>query len=132
MPGGAADGYERACVALAAVSTHEPSPLGEGIEEIRFARDGVAWVAKGGDLLSGGPTRKHRRRGPPAQGINSVRDPATVRAIFAPVSHLVFAPFPYLVVTDAPPLGDARSRFGNPFLAVPTASSTSTDSRSPP
>ena len=119
VPGVAAAEYEQAYAALAAFSTHEPSPNGERIEEIRFARDGVAWVAKVGNRLGGSPMRTRRRRGPTAQDIICVQDPATVRAIFAPVSHLVCAPVPYLVVTDAAPVGNARSRFGNPFPAVP-------------
>lgn len=87
----------------------------ERIASIRWMHDGDEWTAVVGAQLRGTRTRMRTRQRKRVEVTTPLSDPATVLVIF-PGS-------PWLVVTDAPPIGPSRSRWVNPFMAgVPTSS----------
>lgn len=85
-----------------------PAPH-ERIYRITFVADGGEWTATVGEKLVG--TRAKRQgSGRPAREVKiPLTDEATVLAIFPGT--------PFLVVTDARPLGDHVSKWVNPFMA---------------
>ncbi len=87
---------------------HTPKK-GKRIASIAFTHDGEEWMATVGQELRGQKIRFGTRRGRKVEIRTSLHDPARVLAIFEGV--------PYLVVTDARPLGSKASHWVNPFLA---------------
>lgn len=85
-----------------------PEPA-QRVFQIEWVHDGDCWVATVGERLHGRRTRTRRRKGTAREVTEPLSDPAIVLAIFPEV--------PYLVVTDARPLGSAPSSWANPFMA---------------
>ncbi len=92
-----------------------PLPKGDRrIYEIDWVHDGEEWTATVGEPLRGRRIRTRRVRGETVAKTTRLSDAAVVLAIFPGA--------PYLVVTDAVPLGTTRSAWVNPFMAgVPEA-----------
>lgn len=82
---------------------------GRRISSITFTHNGEQWTAEVGKRLSGSRTRQRRRKGGVVEVTTPLSDAATVLAIFGGA--------PYLVVTDARPLGGQISAWVNPFMA---------------
>jgi len=100
---------EKAYAALAEFAHTPVLPMNERIFAITYAHDGTVWTAQVGSTLHGVRTLRRRRSGRMVDVTERVSDPATVLAIF-PGN-------PYLVVTDARPLGNGVSGWVNPFMA---------------
>jgi hypothetical protein len=83
--------------------------LGKRIESITFRHDGEDWTATVGQRLSRTRTERKRRQGRMRDITTRLSDSATVQAIFAGI--------PYMVVTDAKPLGKVSSAWVNPLFA---------------
>jgi hypothetical protein len=81
------------------------------VYEIEWDHDGEDWTATVGEHLRGKKIRTVRPKGRPFVSTETtpLSDPATVLAIFAGI--------PYMVVTDARPLGAVLSSWANPFMA---------------
>lgn len=94
---------------LARFAACEPAPTGERIASISFRHDGNDWTATVGQSLSGLRVESKRRKGGRVQVKTRLSDAAVVLAIFAGR--------PYIVVTDARPLGEKSSYWVNPFMA---------------
>jgi hypothetical protein len=108
MPGFDDDKAEEAFTALAKFAgTPVPRPE-DRVYRIEFVHDGERWTAEVGKELHGeelpNPRSKKQRTWTP-----KVSDPAVVQAIFPGV--------PFFVVTDRRPIGKARSKWENPFMA---------------
>jgi hypothetical protein len=94
---------------LAALCRIPVPPADQRIHEIRWTHDGDDWVATVGKPLSGQRVRLRKRKQGRVEITERLADPATVLAIF-PGN-------PYLVVTNARPVGGATSSWENPFMA---------------
>lgn len=84
-----------------------PEPA-ERMQSIIYEHNGEEWIAEVGRKLKGTRTDRRRRKGGPVDVITRRSDPAIVLAIFAGN--------PYMVVTDARPVGATISAWENPFL----------------
>jgi hypothetical protein len=114
VPGAAEEGAEDLYAALAARGA---AFMGRSlqiperrVESITWTHDGEQWTATVGSQLSGTSRRQQTRRGERVMFTEQLSDAATVLAIFPGVDT-------YLVVTDGAPIGAARSRWANPFMA---------------
>jgi hypothetical protein len=105
IPHATAENQEGVYTEFAKMCNREPRPLGERIYSIDFTHDGVECTATVGEQLRGTRTMTTRGR----ERTTQLSDPATILAIFPGD--------PYLVVTDAAPLGKVQSKWVNPFLA---------------
>lgn len=94
---------------MAAFAGRAPLPIEERIYEIQWSHDGEEWTATVGASLRGTRTQTRRINGERREVTDRLSDAARVLAIFSGV--------PYVVVTDARPLGHGRSRWSNPFMA---------------
>lgn len=79
------------------------------VYSIEWIHDGDEWIATVGENLRGRRELTKHRRGQPIVTSSPLSDAALVLAIF-PGN-------PYLVVTDAHPLGAAPSAWVNPLMA---------------
>jgi hypothetical protein len=105
VPNVAEDHQERAYETLAKACGQRAVAPDQRIYSIVYIHDGVRWTATVGQQLHGTKTtimRGRERRAPRS-------DSATVLAIFQGN--------PYRVVTSAPPFGNTRSEWANPFMA---------------
>jgi hypothetical protein len=108
------DTAEKVLGEFAALCRRSVPPPDQRVCQIHWIHDGEEWVANVGERLRGTSTRTRQRRGRRVEITARLSDPATVLAIFSGD--------PYLVVTNAPPVGTVRSAWVNPFLAgQPTA-----------
>jgi len=106
----AAEGEAEQVYGQLAQLCRRPVPaLPERVCSITYMHDGDYWTATVGEQLRGSRTRQRQRRGRKVPVTTPLADEATVLAIFAGD--------PYLVVTNARPLGGARSAWVNPFMA---------------
>jgi hypothetical protein len=104
-----ANDAEQAYSTLAAFAGSRVLPMEERIFAITFHHDGTEWIAEVGSTLRGVLNRRRQRSGRMVNVTEHASDRATVLAIFLGD--------PYLVVTDARPLGQALSSWVNPFMA---------------
>ena len=100
---------DEAYAELARFAGRPVPPKNQRIASIVFLHDVETWTATVGHPLSGTHLRQRTRRGRRVEIEQRLRDNATVLAIFA--GH------PYMVVTDARPLGTVVSEWINPFMA---------------
>lgn len=105
VPGVAEDKAEEVFGALAKFAGRPVPPPDERIYRIEWDHDGERWIAEVGKQMHGERVRSIGRK----KAGMKVSDPATVQAIFASA--------PWLVVTDARPLGNVRSAWVNPLMA---------------
>jgi hypothetical protein len=94
---------------LAAMCSRPVPDEARRIYSITYTHDGSTWTATVGEELHGTYTRQRRSRGLAVERTTRRRDPARVLAIFEGN--------PYIVVTDARPLGSTASEWANPFIA---------------
>lgn len=78
------------------------------IHSIEWVSNGEEWKATVGERLRGVRIRERTRKGKRVEVRTPIADAATVLAIFAGS--------PYLVVTNAPPVGNSTSEWNNPFM----------------
>lgn len=110
VPACAEEKQEQVYAELAAWCKHPPAAPNERVYSILWIHDGDAWTATVGQRLSGERVRQRKRRGADVEVHQPLKDGATVWAIFAPA--------PYMVVTDAAPFNRRVQTFwANPFMA---------------
>jgi hypothetical protein len=109
VPAATPDNVDQVYASLAEMCRVHPPILGERIYRIAFVHDGTRWTATVGEQLRGHRTERRRRGGRLVESTSDFSDPATVLAIF-PGS-------PYMVATNARPLGGIVSHWANPFMA---------------
>jgi hypothetical protein len=100
---------ERAYANLAEFCRRPAGPANHRVHHIEWTHDGDAWVATIGERLRGERIRTTRRKRGPVTTRKPLSDPAVVLAIFPEE--------PYIVVTDARPLGESTSHWANPLMA---------------
>jgi hypothetical protein len=107
VPGVAEDKAEEVFEGLARFAGAAVPPHDERVYRIEWIHDGERWTGEVGRQMHGEkiPTPRRKQRA----WTEKVSDPATVQAIFPGV--------PWLVVTDKIPIGTARSKWENPFMA---------------
>ena len=105
VPGVTEDKAEEVFEALAKFAGRPVPPPEERVYRIEWIHDGERWTAEVGRQLHGERIAKVGRK----KAGKWVSDPAKVQAIFASM--------PWLVVTDARPLGTVRSAWVNPLMA---------------
>ena len=86
-----------------------PSDNAKRIYSIEWAHDGETWTATVGQRLSGERVRSRRQRGEWRETSTPLKDGAVVLAIFAPD--------PFMVVTNAAPIARVLTKWANPFMA---------------
>lgn len=126
LPGREPDEWESAYAALATRCDRATPPLNERIRSITFDdedRLGEKWTAEVGATLSGTGYRTKRVHGKKVERrVDLPNDPATVLAIFPGELHdptkEQFGGDPFLVVTDAWPIGNVGSEWENPIRAL--------------
>jgi hypothetical protein len=102
---------ERLYDALAEFAGCDPAPADRRVHSIAFTQDGVEWVARVGEELSGRRTTRQLRRGELIERTEDLTSTARVLAIYPGT--------PYAVVTDAQPITGTPSEWANPFHAQP-------------
>ena len=113
VPGEEPDRAEARYAELAGIAGAEVAPPTDRVRSVRFAHGAEEWTATVGQALSGQLAARTDRRpgrgGSASAPTRRVSDTATVQAIFD-------AGEAYLVVTDAPPVGETDdSTWDNPF-----------------
>jgi hypothetical protein len=93
-----------------------PSDDGERVYSIHWTHDGEVWTATVGQRLSGERMKRRRQRGEWRETRTPLKDGAVVLAIFAPD--------PFMVVTNAAPTSRVLSKWANPFMAGEPSSVT--------
>jgi hypothetical protein len=110
VPECAEEKQEQVYAGLATWCSRPSAPVDERIYSIRWIHDGETWTATVGQQLSGERVKRRRRRGEYEETRLPLKDGATVLAIFAPG--------PYMVVTDAAPINPrVLTKWANPFMA---------------
>lgn len=104
IPGVAADDLEKTYDAMARVAGGPAPALGRRVYSIAFQHDGVRWIARVGEQLSGVETVTKRVKGKRIEREKHHSDGATVLAIFPGI--------PWIVWTNG-----VRTRWENPFMA---------------
>lgn len=103
------DDYEKHYSELASFCKSTPQPPGCRIYSISYTSHGQDWTATVGERLNGVEVKTKRRGTQYREDKKRLGDSATVLAIFSGI--------PYVVVTDAQPIGNTRSAWANPFMA---------------
>lgn len=109
VPHAEPESAERIYTELAQFARSAVPPAGKRIASIHFRHDGDDWNATVGERLTGMRVETKRRKA----GKVTVRTPLSDAAVVL----AIFEGYPYMVVTDARPLGGKPSYWVNPFLA---------------
>lgn len=109
VPEASDDQAEQTYEALAAFAGRAPLPVERRIYEIVWMHDGEEWTATVGATLRGSLTKTKTVRGARREVTQRLSSSARVLAIFPGD--------PYLVVTDAQPIGPRPSDWANPLGA---------------
>ncbi len=118
VPGADPDDAEGRYVELAGMVELDVPPPAARVRSLRFTQDAEMWSATVGEYLtghlaSGRGGRVSRTSDPRSPHTRRVSDPATVQAIFD-------AGEVYLILTDAPPVGNVGdSTWANPVRVTP-------------